>query len=251
MRRFLTIAAAMAATALMTMAVSASGAEVALGASAAQQPSISVSPTTVENGDTVTISGNLIPALGECAGVQLTSTADLFPPDGFGPQASLGANGDFETTYTVPGDTPAGTYQIGMRCGGGNVGESASLQVTSPTPSSIVVSPTSVENGDTVTISGHVIPDLGVGGVPGECSEQVHLTSSAAFFPPDGFGPQVPLDADGDFETTYTVPGDTPAGTYQIGMRCGGGNVGASASLQVTSPAAPAVPVPAEPDFTG
>jgi hypothetical protein len=113
-----------------------------------------------------------------------------------------------------------------------------------PSQASIMVSPSTAAQGDTVTISGHVPPS------PGECSELVRLTD-AELFPPDGFGPQVPLDAKGGFVTIYTIPADTPPGTYSIGMRCGGGNVGVSATLQVTQAAAPAAPVPAQPSFTG
>src|SRR5438132_12571389 len=46
----------------------------------------------------------------------------LFPPDGFGPTAARDSHGAFALTYTVPTSTPAGTYQIGARCGGGNIG---------------------------------------------------------------------------------------------------------------------------------
>jgi hypothetical protein len=139
MRRMFTILVAISATALLMMTVGESEAEVALPASAGQQSSVTVSPSTVEPGDTVTISGNVSPSPGECEQVQITSMADLFPPDGFGPQVPLDANGNFETTYTVPADTPAGTYGIGLRCGGGNVGVSASLQVTSPAPPAAAV----------------------------------------------------------------------------------------------------------------
>jgi hypothetical protein len=103
---------------------------------ARRQPSITVSPSTAAQGDTVTISGN-VPITGStsCASgdlVRLTSITDLFPPDGFGPQVPRDADGNFDTTYAIPTDTPPGTYGIGMRCGGGNVGISATLQATRP-----------------------------------------------------------------------------------------------------------------------
>jgi len=66
--------------------------------------------------------------------------------------------------------------------------------------------------------------------------DPVELTSTAALFPPDGFGLQVARDAAGNFHTTYTIPTATPPGTYSIGLRCGGGNVGVSVPLQVTQP---------------
>jgi hypothetical protein len=52
-------------------------------------------------------------------------------------------------------------------------------------------------------------------------------------FPPDGFGPGVPSNPSGNFSMTYTIPASTPLGTYQIGMRCGGGNLGGGGRLSV------------------
>jgi hypothetical protein len=66
-------------------------------------------------------------------------------------------------------------------------------------------------------------------------SAQVTLTSTGALFPPDGFGPMVARNASGAFSTAYTVPASTPPGSYHIGLRCAGGNVGVSAALQVTA----------------
>jgi hypothetical protein len=95
---------------------------------------ITVSPATAAAGASVTVSGN-VPATGTAscsagAAAQLTSTAALFPPDGFGPQAPRDAAGDFRVDYTIPTGTAPGSYNIGIRCAGGNVGVSATLQVT-------------------------------------------------------------------------------------------------------------------------
>jgi hypothetical protein len=102
----------------------------------AAEADISVSPSTVRSGDPVVISG-LVPTSGQpsCPAsdtVILTSVAALFPPDGFGPHTSRSTTGAFRTIYTVPTSTPPGTYRIGLRCGGGNVGVGASLRVTGP-----------------------------------------------------------------------------------------------------------------------
>jgi len=96
----------------------------------AQQASIKVSPSSAAPGDTVTLSGNH-PIAGDCApgAARLTSTADLFPPDGLGPPVPSDASGNFSMTYTIPTSTPPGTYQIGMRCGGGNPGGGGTLSV--------------------------------------------------------------------------------------------------------------------------
>src|SRR4029079_9918342 len=38
-----------------------------------------------------------------------------------------------------------------------------------------------------------------------------------------------------DCALDYTVPTSPPAGSYDVGLRCGGGNVGVAASLTVTA----------------
>jgi hypothetical protein len=156
----------------------------------------------------------------------------LFPPDGLGPAAVRDSSGAFSVSYTVPVQTPAGAYQIGLRCGGGNVGVSARLQVTEQVTTgrnaTISVSPTVVAAGHPVRISGSVRYE--------GCTADTGpvLTSLDRLFPPDGRGPAADRDSAGAFSVSYTVPAQTPAGAYQIGVRCGGGNVGVSARLQVT-----------------
>ncbi len=112
--------------------------------------------------------------------------------------------------------------------------------------STISVTPSSVAAGVTVTVSGS-IPTSGAGSCP--AGDGVTLTSTEALFPQGGFGPTAPRSASGSFSVTYQVPSSTPAGTYSIGMRCGGGNVGISATLTVTT--ATAQPVAGQPGFTG
>jgi hypothetical protein len=127
MRRFLI--GALAATSAAAMLIAAP-------AYAAKNGSISVSPTTVPAGGTVHISGTIpVKKCPASDSATVTATADLFPPDGFGPSAARDSHGDFALDYTVPTSTPAGSYDVGLRCGGGNVGISASLTVTAPVPS--------------------------------------------------------------------------------------------------------------------
>jgi len=108
--------------------------------------SVAVAPSSAAPGEVVVISGNVpVSGAGSCpAGdpVQLTSTSALFPPDGFGPEAPRGAAGDFEVRYSLPSSTPLGDYQIGLRCGGGNVGVSASLHVAQATTTTAATSTT-------------------------------------------------------------------------------------------------------------
>jgi hypothetical protein len=98
------------------------------------------------------------------------------------------------------------------------------------TPPRITVSPSTADPGDQVTISGYV-PMTG----PHSCDggDSPRLTSTSGLFPPDGFGPAVPQDASGNFQMTLTILTETPSGSYRIGLRCGGGNVGVSSTLQV------------------
>jgi hypothetical protein len=98
---------------------------------AAQNGSISVSPSAVQPGGTVQISGSIPTKLCPASDSAIpVATADLFPPDGFGPEAARNSKGAFAVSYTVPTSTPGGTYQIGVRCGGGLVGVTAALKVT-------------------------------------------------------------------------------------------------------------------------
>src|SRR6516162_5046917 len=90
---------------------------VALGRApaAAAAGSVTVSPVAVPAGGTVTISGSV--DVSQCPaseGVTLTSTAALFPPDGFGPVVARNASGAFSIAHTVPASTPPGTYTIGL-----------------------------------------------------------------------------------------------------------------------------------------
>ena len=120
----------------------------------------------------------------------------------------------------------------------------------------LTVTPAVAANGDGVTISGSV-PSTGDRSCPGQ--DGVTVTSDAALFQPDGFGPQAARDTDGAFQIRFTVPASTPAGTYQLGLRCGGGNLGVSTTLRVraavpgsstTSTSSPARPTTASPSST-
>ena len=124
MKRLLTTVGVVVTLALMGLAIPAYANSNANG-------SISVSPSSVSAGSAVRISGavhNKVCPRGDM--VTITSDSTLMPPDGFGPQVHRQADGSFATTYTVPTSTPSGTHQVGLRCGGGNVGVSAPLTVT-------------------------------------------------------------------------------------------------------------------------
>jgi len=199
----------------------------------------STSSLSVAQGGTVTISGNVTPS-GNCAPgsiVQLTSTPDgvtanLFP-GGLGPKVATDASGNFHTSIVIPLSTPVGSYTIGVLCGPVTVPTNEILNVTAAThPPSITVSPSSTPRGGAVTIAG-VVPTTGASLCPG--ADTAQLTSTLF---PAGLGPQVTRSATGAFSTSYTVASTATPGTYSIGIRCGGGNVGVSTSLAVTTAAA-------------
>jgi hypothetical protein len=99
-----------------------------------------------------------------------------------------------------------------------------------PAQGSLSVHPSKTHPGGHVVITG-LVPTSGSQSCPAE--DPAILTSTAALFPPDGLGPAAPRSASGKFKVKYVVPSSTPTGTYVIGVRCGGGNTGLSATLRV------------------
>ena len=100
---------------------------------------------------------------------------------------------------------------------------------------SIAVAPTTVVAGGNVRLSGDVL----AGATPGcDVSGGVTLISDAFA----GLGEfagvgavNLPVDATGHFDTTVTLSASVPAGTYTITGRCGGGNLGVTATLVVVA----------------
>jgi type 1 fimbria pilin len=99
---------------------------------------------------------------------------------------------------------------------------------------SIVVQPSSVGIGGTVTISGDVLAD----GTPGCTVPGTVTLISPAFvglgeFAGEG-AVELPVDASGSFSGPVHLSSSIGPGTYSISARCGGGNLGVSATLTVT-----------------
>jgi hypothetical protein len=125
---------------------------------------------------------------------------------------------------------------------------SATLTVRAATttpPVALRVSPRSVTAGDTVTVSGSVGP----GQAGSACATSIELLSTA-FDDTHKFAGVPAVTAavrpDETFATTTRIPRSTPAGTYDISGRCGGGNIGVSATLEVrAAPPATSTPAPA------
>jgi hypothetical protein len=218
---------------------------------------VHVSPSPVVAGHTVTVSGSVGPdaAGSDCSSIILYS-------DAFAPTNNLGymtpvyttakPAGTFTATTTIPRSKPAGTYRIVLRCGGATLGGGTLVVRAAPTtPSAAIhVSPRSIVAGDTVTLSGSVGPDA----AGSECASGVTLISKAFIHTHDFAGlPAVfaAVKPSGAFTATTTIPRSKPAGTYTITGRCGGGNLGVSATLVVRAAASPTTtPAPAAPSAT-
>jgi len=113
---------------------------VVLGAASAVAATITVTPSTVAAGGQVTLSGDVL-ANGS-PGCAVPGEVTLISPafEGLGEFAGVGAttatadaSGNFSTTVTLSPSVAPGTYDISGRCGGGNLGVSASLTIA-PTP---------------------------------------------------------------------------------------------------------------------
>ena len=223
-------------------------------ASAAPAATLRVSPSSVTAGDTVVVSGSVgpAPAGSACASSLMLLSRAFVHTDEFAGVPALTAavkpDGTFTTTTRIPRSTPAGTYTVSGRCGGGNLGVSATLTVrgvpTTP-PVALRVSPRSVAAGDTVTVSGSVGP----GQAGSACATSIDLLSRAFDDIQELAGVPAVTAAvrpDGTFAAITRIPRSTPGGTYDISGRCGGGNIGVVATLEVrAAPTATTTPAPA------
>ncbi len=108
----------------------------ALGAASAVAATIDVNPATVATGGQVTVSGDVLAngTPGCTVPGDVTLISDAFA--GLGEFAGTGAttatadaSGNFTTTVTLSAAVAPGTYTVTGRCGGGNLGVSASLTV--------------------------------------------------------------------------------------------------------------------------
>ena len=120
----------------------------------------------------------------------------------------------------------------------------------STTPPVVIhVSPSPVVAGHSVTVSGSVGPEA----AGSDCSSIILY--SDAFAPTNNLGYMTPVyttaKPSGTFTTTTTIPRSKPAGTNTITGRCGGGNLGVSATLVVRAAASPTTtPAPTAPPVT-
>jgi hypothetical protein len=242
MRAVRTIAAFMlAAAGILTIPAAP-----ALAASTSTAAVVQARPNPVVAGRTVTVSGSVGPegAATDCADLILYSEAFARTDDLAPLYTTAKPSGAFSATTRIPNAKAAGTYRIHLRCGGATVG--GAKLVVQDAHSTLRVSPRSVTAGDSVTVSGWLPPAPG-----SECATGLTLLSRAfvgthEFADMPAIGAAV--KADGTFTVTTRIPRSKAAGTYDITGRCGGGNIGASATLVVRAAPAPTTsPAPAPP----
>ncbi|HEX3424929.1 MAG TPA: hypothetical protein VHT30_02280 [Acidimicrobiales bacterium] len=100
----------------------------------------------------------------------------------------------------------------------------------SPGPSNTVSAP----QGGSFSVSAIVPPSLTcAGGTPVRITS-APVSGTANLFP-NGLGPQVPRDANGNFSATITIPLTTPVGSYTIGVACNGTQEEVLETLMVTA----------------
>jgi hypothetical protein len=246
MRPVRTIAALLlaATAAMLTVAAAPASATSTTGTAVVVQ----ASPNPVVAGHSVTLSGSVGPqgAATDCADLILysqafTGTDDLTTAPLY---TTAKPSGAFSATTRIPTAKAAGAYPIHLRCGGATVG--GGRLVVQEAHSRLQVSPRSVTAGDTVTVSGWLPP------APGSACATGVILLSRAFVGTHEFA-DVPaigaaVKADGTFTVTTRIPRSKAAGTYDITGRCGGGNLGASATLVVrAAPTPTTTPAPAPP----
>jgi hypothetical protein len=108
---------------------------------------------------------------------------------------------------------------------------------TDASAASIVAAPSSVAAGGSVRLSGDV---LGPGGTPGCTVPSTVTLVSDAFAGLGEFAGvgavSLAVDSAGRFDQSVTLGSAVAPGTYQITGRCGGGNLGVTATLIVQLP---------------
>jgi hypothetical protein len=106
----------------------------------------------------------------------------------------------------------------------------------------LAVSPTTVPTGGQVTVSGDVLNNGQAGcTVPGPVTLISAAFTGLGEFAGTG-ATTAQADAGGSFSTTVTLDASVGPGTYDISARCGGGNLGVTATLTVVTAAVTAPP---------
>jgi hypothetical protein len=194
------------------------------------QPSLSVSPTTVQAGGSVTVTLTNGPG-GDLAWLGFTAVGT---PDGANqyPQWTYIGAGVTTRTWTVTAPSTPGQYEFRLFPNEGYVraATSPSVTVPAPPPPTLAVSATTVSPGGQVTVT--------LANGPGGANDWIGFTSVNA---PDGSGqyPQWTYVGAGITTRTWTITVPTTPGQYQFRFFLNGGYVRAATSPTVTVPAPP------------
>lgn len=155
-------------------------------------PAVSVGPSEVNPGDTVTVTGE-----GYLPGEDVVVTID---PSGESVTVTADENGSFTTDITVPEDAELGEYTATGVGQESDASDSDTFSVVEPAAQpTLMVDPSEVNPGDDVTINGS-------GFLPGE---EVEVTIDG-----EGGTTVVQADENGSFSLDVTVPEDADLGTY-------------------------------------
>lgn len=101
-------------------------------------------------------------------------------------------------------------------------------------PAEPSAAPVSAPQGGSFSVSSNVAPSLTCpGGTPVRITS-APVSGTGNIFP-NGMGPQVPRDANGNFSATITIPLTTPVGSYTIGVTCNGIQEQVLETLMVTA----------------
>ncbi|MFD6142420.1 choice-of-anchor G family protein, partial [Promicromonospora sp. NPDC060271] len=167
-------------------------------------PAITVEPSSVEAGETVTVVGTGFPA-GVDVTVQLTDAEGN--PVGDPVTVTPDEDCSFTTDYTVPEGTEPGDYEVVAEPEDGSEGAEAPLTVepTAIDPS-ITVAPAEVAPGGTTTVTGE--------GYTPDSTVTVQLTDADGN--PVGDPIVVDTDENGGFTTPLVVPEDAEPGDFTV-----------------------------------
>ena len=199
---------------------------------AAEAPAIAADPSSVEDGETTTVTGEDFPPNTEVE-VQLVDPDGN--PVGDSVTVTTDEDGAFTTDLTVPEDAVAGDYTVEAAA---ETGESAAadLAVTNgsddntgddaTTDPGVAVDPGTVDPGESTTVTGEDFPP--------NTEVEVQLVDPDGN--PVGDSVTVTTDEDGAFTTDLTVPEDAVAGDYTVEAAAETGE-SAAADLTVAAPA--------------
>jgi hypothetical protein len=195
-------------------------------------PAIALTPVGGPTGTTVSVAGR-----GFVAGATveiwfdrpaLNGLVDRAVDTQLGADVTVGADGTFSVSRTIPVDAALGPTAI-MVIGDGGSGTPLASATFTVSVSGISVSPTTVESGTIITVSGWGFPPAAAGRVWFDINNDNVWDLGEPYA-------LVIADAAGAFTTTLTTP-DVPLGSYWIRADVpSGGLVEASAQVAVVAP---------------